>query len=152
MEDINKSDVQEIKDTDIIFECPHCSKSLAIDYHAAGLSIPCTDCAKLVVVPIPDGMEISDLDSTEQDQGALIIHLRESLLDCQTRMRLLESMVENFKKERRESEARQAGPAADGQFAKFAHDVETISRAVDQINAALASMAGTIREHSRQEQ
>ena len=150
MPDKEESNAREIKDTDIIFECPHCSKSLAIDYHAAGLSIPCTDCGKLVVVPIPNGMELSDLDTSAEDQGALIIHLREVVLDCQTRTRLLEAMVEEFKKQRKNNESRAAELAR--QFEKFSHDIEAISRAVDQINTALASMAGTIREHLRQEQ
>lgn len=142
-----ESGSQDIKDTDIVFECPHCGKSLAIDYHAAGLSIPCTDCGKLVVVPIPDGMEISDLDNSTEDQGALIIHLREVVLDCQTRTRLLEAMVEDFKKRRSTEGFREAEISS--KFEKLAHDIESISRAVDQINTALASMAGTIRAHSR---
>lgn len=47
---------------DIIFECEHCDKSLAIDYHGAGLTIQCPDCGKDIQVPIPDGMELSDID------------------------------------------------------------------------------------------
>lgn len=150
MENREEVNVREIKDTDIIFECPHCSKSLAIDYHAAGMSIPCTGCARLVVVPIPDGMELSDLDSSTEDQGALIIHLREVVLDCQTRTHLLEAMVDGFKKQRKKSEDREAELSR--QFESFARDVESISRAVDQINVTLASMAGIIRERSRQAQ
>ena len=53
-----------ILDTDIVFDCTFCGKSLAIDYRAAGLSVPCSDCGKLVAIPIPDGMELTDLDST----------------------------------------------------------------------------------------
>ena len=150
MENKEESGAREIKDTDIIFECPYCSKSLAIDYHAAGMSIPCTDCSRLVVVPIPDGMELSDLDSSTEDQGAQIIHLREVVLDCQTRTHLLEAMVDGFKKQHKNSEEREAELAR--QFESFSRDVESISRAVDQINVALASMAGIIRERSRQAQ
>ena len=47
----------EVKETDIVFDCPHCGKSLAIDYRGAGLTIPCTDCGNYVEVPIPDGMD-----------------------------------------------------------------------------------------------
>lgn len=52
----------EIRDTDIVFDCPHCGKSLVIDYRGAGLQIPCSDCGKSVLVPIPEGMELNDLD------------------------------------------------------------------------------------------
>lgn len=52
----------EIRDTDIVFDCPHCGKNLVIDYRGAGLQINCSDCGNSVLVPIPDGMDISDLD------------------------------------------------------------------------------------------
>jgi len=52
----------EIRDTDIVFDCPHCGKSLVIDYRGAGLQIRCSECGEQVLVPIPDGMELTDLD------------------------------------------------------------------------------------------
>ena len=55
-------DETEIRDTDIVFDCPHCGKNLVIDYRGAGLQINCTECGEPVLVPIPDGMELTDLD------------------------------------------------------------------------------------------
>jgi len=52
----------EIRDTDIVFDCPHCGHNLAIDYRGAGLQIDCVNCGESVLVPIPEGMNISDLD------------------------------------------------------------------------------------------
>lgn len=52
----------EIRDTDIVFDCPHCGKTLIIDYRGAGLQINCSECGETVLVPIPDGMELNDLD------------------------------------------------------------------------------------------
>ncbi len=52
----------EIQDTDIVFDCPHCGHNLAIDYRGAGLQINCVNCGEAVLVPIPDGMNIDDLD------------------------------------------------------------------------------------------
>ena len=52
----------EILDTDIVFDCPHCGKNLVIDYRGAGLQITCSECGESVLVPIPDGMELNDLD------------------------------------------------------------------------------------------
>ena len=149
MKEETENNPQEIKDSDIIFECPFCSKSLAIDFRAAGLSIPFTDCGKLVVVPVPDGMELSDLDSTAEEQGAMVIHLRETLSDSQTRVRLLEVMVTELQKRRKQNEQREAELAQRAE--QLSRDVEIISRSVDQINAALASMALAIREglHSK---
>ena len=55
-------DEAEIRDTDIVFDCPHCGKNLVIDYRGAGLQIQCSQCSEPVLVPIPDGMELRDLD------------------------------------------------------------------------------------------
>lgn len=56
------TDDAEIRDTDIVFDCPHCGKNLVIDYRGAGLQINCTECGEPALVPIPDGMELNDLD------------------------------------------------------------------------------------------
>ena len=62
----------EIRDTDIVFDCPHCGKSLVIDYRGAGLQINCSECGESVLVPIPDGMELNDLDL---DSGEILKQL-----------------------------------------------------------------------------
>ena len=56
------ADSTDIRDTDIVFDCPHCGKSLVIDYRGAGLQIDCSSCGERVLVPIPDGMQLTDLD------------------------------------------------------------------------------------------
>ena len=55
-------DESEIRDTDIVFDCPHCGKNLVIDYRGAGLQINFSEFGESVLVPIPDGMELHDLD------------------------------------------------------------------------------------------
>ena len=60
--EVQVSDDAEIGDTDIVFDCPHCGKNLVIDYRGAGLQIKCSECGEPVLVPIPDGMELNDLD------------------------------------------------------------------------------------------
>lgn len=44
----------EVQPTDIIFECPQCRKSLAIDVRGAGYIVTCPDCRTQIQVP---GME-----------------------------------------------------------------------------------------------
>ena len=95
-------DAEAIKDTDIVFDCPHCGKSLAIDYRGAGLSIPCSDCGKTVEVPIPEGMQITDIDSNEEEQEIRILNLRRSLTAADFRIRQLEAEIDEIN-ERRES-------------------------------------------------
>ncbi len=52
----------EVRDTDINFDCPHCGANQVIDYRGAGLEVRCTSCGEKILVPIPDGMLLSDLD------------------------------------------------------------------------------------------
>ncbi|MDR0994619.1 MAG: hypothetical protein LBN38_08695 [Verrucomicrobiota bacterium] len=47
-------DMSEIRDGDILFNCPYCGKSMTIDAAGAGLIVPCANCGKEVQVPIPD--------------------------------------------------------------------------------------------------
>jgi len=88
-------DANEIKDTDIIFDCPYCGKSLAIDYRGAGLTIPCSDCGRSVEVPIPEGMEIGDLDNTEEEQEQVILNLRKSLAAAEAKILELEAEIKD---------------------------------------------------------
>lgn len=60
--EVQDADGAEVRDTDIAFDCPHCGKGLVIDYRGAGLQVPCSGCGQSVLVPIPDGMQLSDLD------------------------------------------------------------------------------------------
>ena len=66
------AETSEIRDTDIVFDCPYCGKSLVIDYRGAGLQITCSNCGKTVLVPIPDGMQLEDLD---MDPGEILKQL-----------------------------------------------------------------------------
>ena len=50
-------DDADIRDTDI-----DCSNSMVIDYRGAGLQVACSQCGETVLVPIPEGMELNDLD------------------------------------------------------------------------------------------
>lgn len=82
-----------IKETDIVFDCPNCGKSLAIDYRGAGLAIPCTDCGQYVDVPIPEGMEVTDIDSSNEEQEMRILNLRRSLSGAEERIVELEARL-----------------------------------------------------------
>lgn len=62
----------EIMPTDIVFDCPNCNHNLVVDYRAAGLQVPCSQCGTIIQVPIPDGMHIEDLDS---DPGEILQQL-----------------------------------------------------------------------------
>ncbi len=134
----NKENGNEIKATDIVFECSHCGKSLAVDYRAAGLTVPCSDCKEMVEVPIPEGMDLSDLDSTEQDLRVRAIHLRESLKVSQARIRVLEGVVDELKADRSTMEKDKINLTF--RLSMVAREVEVLRQAMEQISTAMKAL------------
>ena len=83
----------QINDTDIVFDCPHCGHNLCIEYRGAGLQINCSECGEAVLVPIPDGMKIDDLDL---DPGEILKQLfatRRNLQRAEARAEALEARL-----------------------------------------------------------
>ena len=79
-----------IRETDIVFDCPHCGHSLAIDYRGAGLPIECVNCGESVLVPIPDGMKIDDLDIEPGEILKQLFAARRNLQRAEARIAELE--------------------------------------------------------------
>jgi predicted RNA-binding Zn-ribbon protein involved in translation (DUF1610 family) len=50
-EQVRAAGTGELQPTDIIFECPQCGKSLAIDVRGAGYLVKCPDCGTQLQVP-----------------------------------------------------------------------------------------------------
>ena len=98
----------EIPETDILFECPHCGKSLSIDPRGAGLVIRCTQCHEPVTVPIPDGMELEDFDATPEELSLQLLHARQTVSKLQERLSSLEAEVEQLRAFRDETMRRAA--------------------------------------------
>ena len=65
----------DIQPGDIIFECPQCGKSLAIDPLGAGYLVTCPDCSSQVQVP-----------ASEASEGDNVAELENALLQSQTRL------------------------------------------------------------------
>ncbi len=125
----------DIKDTDIVFDCPHCGKSLAIDYRGAGLAIPCTDCGNPVEVPIPSGMDISDLDDSEEDKEIRILNLRRIIAQSEARIAELESELESVYERRETLEKLRSENMY--RFGRITEKVDEIQSAMKTVNAAL---------------
>ena len=79
-EEVQGEGADGIRETDIVFDCPHCGKNHVIDYRGAGLPINCSECGKEILVPIPEGMELADLD---MDVGEALHQLFVTRRKCQ---------------------------------------------------------------------
>lgn len=92
-----KDDIQdvEIMPTDIVFDCPNCNHNLVVDYRAAGLQVPCSQCGTIIQVPIPDGMHIEDLDCAPGELLQQLLQTRRMLVKAEAAAQQLgEKIVE----------------------------------------------------------
>lgn len=79
---------EEITDNDIVFDCPHCGKSLCIDQRGAGLMITCSDCEARIEVPSPhDDNLISDSVVNDAEDSPVVAELRTALAASQHKVR-----------------------------------------------------------------
>lgn len=131
----DENDDDDIRDTDILFECPQCGKSMVIDYRGAGLTIPCVDCRSPVDVPIPEGMDLTDLDSSPADQGVQVIHMRELLADAQRKLYVQEGVIEGLKADI--ERANQRAEKSEKQFQEIRWESEVIQRAIEAMRKIL---------------
>jgi transcription elongation factor Elf1 len=135
-------DSQEIKASDVIFDCPHCGKSLAIDYRGAGLSIPCTDCGRIVDVPIPEGMEITDIDSSDEDKEMRMLSLRKSLAAAESRIVNLELRLDSVYSEK--AALSNGDERYKDQLSVILKAVERMRRSLHQVDNSLAEIASVV--------
>lgn len=134
----------DIKETDIVFDCPYCAKSLAIDYKGAGLFVTCPDCRNRVQVPIPEGMEVEDMDRTDEDKTVQIIHLREALAQTQRHVDELESQIGDLRQRRETLEQFRSENLR--RFDELKREVDNIERALEKISDLLRSASDSFRE------
>jgi len=133
----NSKVATDIRSTDIVFDCPYCEKSLAIDYRGAGLVIACPDCSGKVQVPIPDGMEIADLDSSDEEQEIRIIQMRKLIGDAQKRVLELESELAEVRMGREALE--QSKNDRTIRFETITREIETAQKALRRIVEVMES-------------
>lgn len=137
----------QISDTDIVFDCPHCGHGLVIDYRGAGLVTNCTECGKPVQVPIPDGMQLVDLDQAPEELEAQVVNFRRALFKSEQRVRELEEMVSSLKDRRTALERARAIELH--HMADVRTVCEHIQRAQSEIGLAVNRIIELISSESR---
>lgn len=138
---------EEIKSTDILFLCPSCGHSLAIDYRGAGLQINCTQCGMPTLVPIPGGMEVSDLDIPSGELLVQLFQTRTMLHKRDQQIAELTQVVDSLKIRRSELERNRMNSLH--RYAELAHMCQSISRAQADITGVLSRMLALISEEQQ---
>lgn len=75
MQEVKAAGTGDLQPTDIIFECPQCGKSLAIDVRGAGYLVKCPDCSTQVQVPGYEQEEEAPVAPPAHDLAATVQHL-----------------------------------------------------------------------------
>lgn len=138
---------EEIRSTDIVFTCPSCGSSLAIDYRGAGLEINCTQCGAPTLVPIPAGMEVSDLDLSSGELLVQLFQARTMVHKRDQQIAELTQIVESLKLRRGELERNRMNSLH--RYAELAHMCQSISRAQADVTGVLSRMLALIAEEQQ---
>jgi len=138
---------EEIQSTDIIFNCPVCGSSLAIDYRGAGLQINCTQCGTPVQVPIPSGMDVSDLDLSSSELLVQLFQARSMLLKRDLHVAELTQVIDSLKARRVELERNRINTLH--RYAELSHMCQSISRSQAEITVTLNRIVSLISEEQQ---
>jgi len=139
-----KNDNAEILDTDVVFNCPHCGKSLVIDQSAAGMLVKCTDCGEEIEVPGgEEEEEIAEEEAVSAGPGAARIdasveELSAALIASQQKVQELVSEKQEINKRRMHLEDERIANA--NRFKQIARELNAITAAIGRINNALRTV------------
>jgi hypothetical protein len=133
-------------ESDIVFDCPYCGKSLAIDRRGVGLMIRCPECAQYVQVPGVPLAERQENGGQPQAQAANPAALTEALDASHKKIERLVASLEEVRERRRYLEKVRSDNMA--RFELISKDLVTIQNAVDRIVAILqdASAEGSAED------
>ena len=132
----------DITPSDIVFECANCGHVIVIDYRGAGLMIRCPECNEAVEVPIPGGMNVSDLDKSPEELFGLVLQARRSLGKAEQRVAELEATVASLIERRASLEQSRAFMLR--RNAEISAACQNLSRLLHEASAAIARMSALI--------
>lgn len=123
----------DISADDVVFECPYCGKSLAIDRRAAGMAIACPDCDEEVVVPPTS--QLPGEERVEMTPDQRIDSMSNALQESHADIRRLSSHVSEVTKRRKYLEHLRASNMK--RMELVAEELTVIQSAIDRIASIL---------------
>lgn len=139
-------ELADIHEGDILFDCPHCGKNMAIEAAGAGLMVPCANCGKPVQVPIPDGRTPeapvatapASLAMDEEHPQAVIRQLDAALAMANQQIDRLLAEKEELQERRAYLEQMRIANAS--RFEQIALELGTVQDALDRALVLLAEI------------
>ena len=132
-----KDDV-EISERDVVFECPSCAKSLAIDRRGAGLTISCPQCSEPVRVPMPPDELVQHPPMDHSEEYADATGLQSGLDESQKKIQELTDSLNRLASEQEKMEAQR--DAQKKMVSKLRHEFSAIQAALDNIYEQLGKI------------
>ncbi len=129
-----------VPDRDIIFDCPHCGRSLGISERGAGLMVTCPDCQRDVQVPgMPLAARVADSEEVEEVAAEVLAadpHMRvealtEALASSQAKVQRLVESLEEIRERRRYLEKLRSDNMA--RFEQIGKELVVVQNAFDRI-------------------
>lgn len=133
----------DIRETDVVFDCEHCGKSLAIDRQGVGLTITCPDCGQEVVVPEDGDLSSADLpdaEGLELTPDQRIEYLSNALHASHEDIRRLTGHLTEVSKRRKVLETLRAHQIH--RMERVAEEMVVIQAAIDRVLAVLQDSEG----------
>ena len=137
----------EIKPTDIVFDCPNCGHNLAIDYRGAGLQITCVECGMPTLVPIPGGMNVTDLDLSPGELLSQLFQTRGMLNKREQQIAELSQALDSVKARR--SELERSRMTTLHRYAELVNMCQNVMRAQSDITTTVNRMLSLIAEEQQ---
>jgi len=120
-----------ISERDVVFECPSCAKSLAIDRRGAGLTISCPQCSEPVRVPMPQDELVQHPPTDHSEEFADATELQSDLDASQKKIQELTDSLNRLASEQEKMQTQR--DAQQNVIAKLRHEFSSIQMALDNI-------------------
>ncbi|MBN1268161.1 MAG: hypothetical protein JXB04_01115 [Kiritimatiellae bacterium] len=131
----------EAKEADIVFDCPACGKSLAIDARGAGLMISCPKCRQRVQVPLPEGTVTAGAEQAAEPEDPRDQRIRELTQVVETAQGKIQRLVEELEEVRSRRKVLERVRVENlARFEAFSRELGVIQNAIDRIVAVIAQV------------